>query len=167
MSKMYTIRAKQSVPMSLAEAWDFFSSPINLSKITPAEMSFVIKGDLADLKKVYAGQIINYTVKPIAGIPLAWTTEITNVVDQHYFIDEQRFGPYSFWHHQHFFKAIPGGVEIEDIVHYKLPLGFLGDIANALFVKKQLQGIFAYRIQKLNELFGEYKNPAVVSALVD
>jgi ligand-binding SRPBCC domain-containing protein len=153
------MKAKQSVPMGLDEAWAFFSSPINLRKITPEHMAFEIKGDLSELKKVYAGQIINYTVKPIARIPLAWTTEITHVVDHQYFIDEQRFGPYSFWHHQHFFTAIPGGVEIEDIVHYKLPLGFLGDIANALFVKQQLKGIFDFRFQKLNEMFGIYKMP--------
>ncbi len=164
---MYTLKSKQAVPMSLEAAWTFFSSPLNLSKITPKDMAFVIKGDLSELKAVYAGQIINYTVKPIAGIPIAWTTEITHVVDHQYFIDEQRFGPYRFWHHQHFFRAIPGGVEIEDIVHYKLPLGFLGDIANFIFVKQQLKNIFDYRTQTLNEMFGKYEKPIDAASILN
>lgn len=105
---------------------------------------------------MYAGQIIEYNVRPVLNIPLYWMTEITQVKDKAYFIDEQRFGPYSLWHHQHHFKAIPGGVEMTDIVHYKNPLGFLGRIANALFVKKKLEGIFDYRFKKVEELFGKW-----------
>ena len=104
---------------------------------------------------MYAGQIIEYTVKPILGIPLYWMTEITHVQDLQFFVDEQRFGPYTMWHHQHHFKAIDGGVEMTDIVHYKLPLWFLGDIANSAFVKKQLNGIFDYRFKKVEALFGK------------
>ncbi|MCG7858958.1 SRPBCC family protein, partial [Flavihumibacter sediminis] len=103
--------------------------------------------------KMYPGQIIEYTVKPLFGIPLYWMTEITHVEEGKYFVDEQRFGPYSLWHHQHHFREVPGGVEMTDIVHYKIPLWILGDIANALFVRKQLQGIFDYRFKKVNELF--------------
>jgi hypothetical protein len=102
---------------------------------------------------MYTGQIIEYTVKPIAGIPLYWMTEITHVEDKKYFIDEQRFGPYSLWHHQHHFKVVEDDVEMTDIVHYKLPLGFLGDIANVLFVKKQLQTIFDFRKKTVDRLF--------------
>ena len=103
---------------------------------------------------MYTGQIIEYTVKPVLGIPLYWMTEITHVVDKQFFVDEQRFGPYTMWHHQHHFKAVDGGVEMTDIVHYKLPFWFLGDIANTLFVKKQLQGIFDFRWKKVEDLFG-------------
>lgn len=103
---------------------------------------------------MYAGQIIEYTVKPVLGIPLYWMTEITQVVDQQYFIDEQRFGPYTMWHHQHHFKAIEGGVEMTDIVHYKIPLGILGDIANNLFIKAQLKGIFDFRFYATEKKFG-------------
>ena len=103
---------------------------------------------------MYPGQIIEYTVKPVLGIPLYWMTEITHVVDKQFFVDEQRFGPYTMWHHQHHFKAVDGGVEMTDIVHYKLPFWFLGDIANTLFVKKQLQGIFDFRWKKVEDLFG-------------
>ena len=104
---------------------------------------------------MYAGQVIEYSVSPVLGIPLYWMTEITHVDDKKYFVDEQRFGPYNMWHHQHHFKTIDGGVEMTDIVHYKLPLWFLGDIANTLFVKKQLNGIFDYRFKKVEELFGK------------
>jgi ligand-binding SRPBCC domain-containing protein len=107
-------------------------------------------------EKMYAGQIIEYKVKPLLGIPIYWMTEITHVEDKKYFVDEQRFGPYSMWHHQHHFKAIEGGVEMTDIVNYKNPFWFFGEIANGLFVKKQLKEIFNYRFGKVVELFGEW-----------
>lgn len=153
MSSVYTLSTVQKMPISIEKAWEFFSRPDNLKDITPSHMGFVIKSKHHG-EKMYAGQIIEYTVKPLFGIPLYWMTEITHVADHQYFVDEQRFGPYTLWHHQHHFKAIPGGVEMRDIVHYKLPLWWLGDIANALFVKKQLQGIFDYRTKKVTELFG-------------
>ena len=104
-------------------------------------------------------EIITYTVKPVLGIPLFWMTEITHVEDRKFFVDEQRVGPYAIWHHQHHFKSVPGGVEMTDLVHYKVPLGILGDLANLLFVRSQLEGIFNYRWNKLEEVFG--KMPAV------
>lgn len=108
-------------------------------------------------EKMYPGQLIEYTVRPLLGIPLYWMTEITHVKEGHYFIDEQRFGPYSLWHHQHHFVAIEGGVEMTDIVHYKVPLGPLGHLANGLFVRSQLKQIFDYRYKKVEELFGIWK----------
>ena len=108
--------------------------------------------------KAYAGQIIRYHVSILPGIKVHWVTEITQVKEPLYFIDEQRFGPYSFWHHQHFLKEIPGGVEMRDIVHYGLPLGILGSIANSLIVKKQLKTIFDYRHKKLEAIFGKIKS---------
>ena len=156
MSKVYAIKTVQRLPISLEQAWEFFSSPKNLQEITPDNMGFAIiskhHGD-----KMYAGQVIEYIVKPVLGIPLYWMTEITHVADKQYFVDEQRYGPYSMWHHQHHFKAIEGGVEMIDIVHYKMPFWFLGDIANSLFVKQQLKGIFDYRFVKVEELFGAMK----------
>jgi ligand-binding SRPBCC domain-containing protein len=107
--------------------------------------------------RMYPGQLIEYKVRPLLGIPLYWMTEITQVQEPVYFIDQQRFGPYNFWHHQHHFKAIPGGVEMTDIVHYRIPFGLLGDLANWLFVKKKLQGIFQYRYKAVEELFGTLK----------
>jgi ligand-binding SRPBCC domain-containing protein len=157
MAKAHTIKTVQKLPISLEEAWAFFSSPVNLAKITPEHLGFkMISSYHGDT--MYAGQIIEYQVKPVLGIPMYWMTEITQVVDKKYFIDEQRYGPYSLWHHQHHFKAIEGGVEMTDIVHYKIPLGFLGRIANSLFVKNQLKQIFTYRFTKTNEVFGAWDN---------
>jgi ligand-binding SRPBCC domain-containing protein len=153
MSKVYSIKTVQVLKMSMEEAWDFFSSPKNLEKITPSHLGFkIISKHHGD--KMYAGQIIEYIVKPIMGIPIYWMTEITQVSEKKYFIDEQRFGPYSLWHHQHHFKQTAEGVEMTDIVHYKLPLGILGDIAHFLFVKKQLKGIFDHRFQVVERLKG-------------
>ena len=153
----FLLERTQYLPISLAEAWDFFSSPHNLAKITPPSMGFEVLSD-SNEQKAYAGQIITYYVKPILGIKLFWMTEITHLVDYKYFVDEQRFGPYSFWHHTHFFKEIAGGVEMRDQVHYKLPFGFLGDIVHQLFVKKQLHDIFDFRYKFLEKQYGKY-NP--------
>jgi len=115
-------------------------------------MNFVIKTmDTSD--DIYAGQMITYSVAPIAKIPLFWMTEITAVEKHRYFIDEQRRGPYKMWHHQHHFTATEKGVEMTDIVHYELPLGILGQIAHWLFVKRQLNQIFDYRYHKIEALF--------------
>jgi ligand-binding SRPBCC domain-containing protein len=152
MSKVYSLKTVQHIPVSLDTAWDFFSSPANLKDITPSNMGFNIISQHHG-EKMYPGQLIEYKVSPLLGIPLYWMTEITHVQDKKYFVDEQRFGPYSLWHHQHHFKQTATGVEMTDIVHYKLPLGILGDIANALLVKQQLKNIFDFRYKKVEELF--------------
>lgn len=158
MSKVYSLTTKQILPVSLAEAWDFFSKPDNLKDITPAKLGFKILSISHGGGSAYAGQIIEYTVRPILGIPLYWMTEITQVEDHKYFIDEQRFGPYSFWHHQHHFEEMPDGkVLMQDTVHYKLPFWFLGDIANSLFVKKQLKDIFDYREKAVEKKWPQKK----------
>lgn len=150
---LYQLHAKQLLPISKQEAWDFLSDPKNLKVITPDHMGFHILSG-AD-RNMYQGQIIQYIVKPFPMVSTKWITEITHVKDGEYFVDEQRFGPYALWHHKHFIKEIPGGVEMEDIVDYKLPMGFLGDLAHPIMVKKQLQKIFKYREAKLIELFGK------------
>ncbi len=150
---LYQLHAKQLLPISKQEAWDFLSDPKNLKVITPDHMGFHILSG-AD-RNMYQGQIIQYIVKPFPMVSTKWVTEITHVKDGEYFVDEQRFGPYALWHHKHFLKEIPGGVEMEDIVDYKLPMGFLGDLVHPFMVKKQLQKIFKYREAKLIELFGK------------
>ena len=155
-SMVYRLKTVQNLPISVEKAWDFLSDPGNLKSITPDYMGFKILEGAEE--KMYAGQIIKYIVNPVLGLPLRWVTEITQVEDQKYFVDEQRFGPYSLWHHKHFIKAIPGGVEMIDIVDYKLPLGMLGRIAHPLFVKRKLNQIFNYRYNKLVELFGEFRD---------
>jgi ligand-binding SRPBCC domain-containing protein len=152
---LHHFQSSQKLPISLEKAWDFFSDPQNLKVITPPEMGFVVHKDF-DGRKTYSGQIINYTVRPIFGIPLNWTTEITHVNAPHFFVDEQRFGPYAFWHHKHHFSEIDGGVLMEDSVHYIVPLGIFGQIANALFIKRQLNQIFDFRTKKLRTIFGEF-----------
>ena len=151
--RLQTLERKQFLPIPLAQAWDYFSSPLNLSAITPDYMQFKILS-ISGAGIMYAGQIISYTVRPLLGIPLYWVTEITQVRDQEFFIDEQRFGPYAFWHHSHFFKPVEGGVEMTDLVHYKIPFGIFGTIAHKLFVKKQLEGVFDYRRMALEKIFG-------------
>ena len=108
--------------------------------------------------EVYAGQVMTYTVKPLFGIPLQWMTEITHVERLKLFVDEQRKGPYQLWHHQHHFKPIEGGVEMTDLVHYRLPLGLLGNAMNSITVKNKLREIFTYRYFKVNEIFGDWKD---------
>lgn len=153
--KIFTKHTKQNLPITLEQAWEFLSDPNNLKLITPDYMGFnIISG--AD-RPMYPGQIIQYIVTPIAGIKTKWVTEITNVKHLEYFVDEQRFGPYALWHHKHFIREIEGGVEMEDIIDYKLPLGFLGELAHPFLVAPKLKEIFDYRSKKLTELFGEYK----------
>jgi ligand-binding SRPBCC domain-containing protein len=155
MSKVYSLKTVQTIPITLNEAWDFFSKPDNLKDITPAAMGFVIRSKHHG-ESMYAGQIIEYTVKPLLGIPLYWMTEITHVEEGKYFVDEQRFGPYSLWHHQHHFKEMQGGVEMTDIVHYKVPFRFLGDIANTFLVRQQLKKIFDFRFKMVEDKFGKW-----------
>jgi ligand-binding SRPBCC domain-containing protein len=152
---LYTLHKIQKLPVSLDEAWDFISNPRNLAVITPDSMGFTTLS--GDDRKMFAGQIIHYTVTPVLGIKLEWVTEITHVQDKAFFVDEQRYGPYSFWHHKHFLTAIPGGVEMEDIVHYKVPMGIFGRMAHPFLVKPKLDEIFAYREKKIVELFGAFK----------
>src|SRR6056297_1252434 len=134
--KIFTLHTIQKIPMTLDEAWNFFSSPENLKTITPDYMGFHILSGVQ--RRMFPGQIIEYVVTPVAGIKTKWVTEITHVKEKEYFVDEQRFGPYSMWHHKHFFKEIPGGVEMEDIVHYKLPFGYLGRIVHPFLVAPKL-----------------------------
>jgi len=151
--KLHRLEFNEVVPIDLDTAWDFFSSPKNLGEITPAEMNFKVLSDLGD-GKMYPGQIIHYIVHPMLGIPMRWTTEITHVEHHSYFVDEQRFGPYAMWHHEHFFKAVEGGVEVRDLLHYAMPFGPIGNIANSLFVTKKVKNIFEFRSGRMKELFG-------------
>ena len=150
--KIYSLERTIKLKMTMAESWDFFSNPNNLSLITPPSLNLNITSDLPD--KMYTGMIITYTVAPMLNIPMTWVTEITHVEEPNFFIDEQRFGPYKFWHHQHRFKEIEDGVEATDLVHYALPLDPLGRIANSLIVTKQLNEIFDFRSDYLENRFG-------------
>ena len=153
--KSYELKTEQAIPISLEEAWDFFSSPLNLAKITPKEMKFVVTSAYTAETKMYPGMIITYKVSPLLGIKLNWMTEITHVQDKKYFVDEQRFGPYALWHHQHHFKEIEGGILMNDILNYAIPYGIIGRLGNSILVGKQIRKIFAYRENAINEMFGK------------
>jgi ligand-binding SRPBCC domain-containing protein len=151
---LQTLKTSQLLNSDIKQVWDFMSNPSNLALITPTHMGFQIVGNKEEVK-MYPGQIIEYFVSPIAGIKMHWVTEITHVKEGEYFVDEQRFGPYSFWHHKHFMKETATGVLMEDIVHYKVPMGPIGDFINSIFIRGQLKKIFDYRFIKLEVMFNK------------
>lgn len=148
---MYRVEYLQFVPASLDVVWDFFSSPANLSIITPPEMGFNITSPVQP--EMYPGMIITYKVSPALGIKLNWVTEITQISTGNYFIDEQRRGPYSIWHHEHHFREVPCGVEMHDVLYYQIPFGFIGKLAGLLFVNNKVKQIFTFREKRILELF--------------
>jgi ligand-binding SRPBCC domain-containing protein len=150
--KSYSLKSTQVIHASLEEAWRFFSSPVNLGKITPPSMGFRITSQ-TEPGKLYSGQIITYRLSPLLGIKITWVTEISNVRERKCFADVQRFGPYKLWHHYHVFREVPQGVEMSDTVCYALPYGYFGRMAYPI-VRKKLQQIFDYRRQKISEIFG-------------
>ncbi len=156
MGAIYQFRTTQKIPASLDKVWEFISSPRNLKKITPEHMGFQITNEPI-AEKMYAGMIIAYKVSPILGIPMDWVTEITQVQDKEYFVDEQRVGPYTIWHHQHRLTPIEDGVLMEDIISYKPPFGILGTIANNILIKGQLKTIFDFRFTAVEKEFGKWK----------
>lgn len=142
----------QFIPRPLDEVWHFFSRPENLNAITPSDMSFEILTDLDNIV-MYEGMIVQYKVSPFLGIKLDWVTEITHLEEGRYFIDEQRFGPYALWHHQHHFEEVDGGVMMKDILHYKVPFGWIGTLADAVFVDQKIESIFVFRNTAVDQLF--------------
>lgn len=143
---------EQQLHCDIKTAWDFFSSPMNLSKITPKDMGFSVLSDFKNVP-IYEGMIINYTVSPILRIPLKWTTRITQVDELKSFADLQQNGPYKYWKHFHEFIPNADGVLMIDTVDYELPFGVLGTIAHRTFVKKKLESIFNFRYKVLEQQF--------------
>jgi len=157
--KTYHLEFEQNLPIPLADAWDFFSSPLNLARITPKEMNLKVTSNYTKDTKMYSGMLITYHVSPVFGIKMNWMTEITHIKEHEYFVDEQRFGPYALWHHQHHFKEVPGGVKMHDILDYAIPYSFLGQVANRVLVNREVKNIFTYRTKAIDDLFGKYKEP--------
>lgn len=154
--KIYQFKERQFLPISIGEAWKFFSNPSNLSKITPPWLNFEVTSNLEN--KMYAGMIITYLVRPLLNIPTTWVTEITHVCEPNFFVDEQRFGPYKFWHHQHIFREVEKGIEMEDIVSYAVPFGVIGRMANSWIISQRIKSIFKFREEVLDKLFVNTKN---------
>jgi ligand-binding SRPBCC domain-containing protein len=149
--KVFELKTTQKLNISIDKAWDFSSNPANLPIITPEWLNFKVISKLPE--KMYPGMIITYKVHPILAIPITWVTEITYVKEQHYFVDEQRFGPYKLWHHQHHFKEVKDGVEMTDIVNYALPFDPFSRPMNSLLIGKKVKEIFRFRESKLELLF--------------
>lgn len=152
----YQFQKRQKIRTSIDEIWEFISSPANLKEITPDYMGFDITTKGLP-EKMYAGMIISYEVRPLLGIKTTWVTEISQVIDKRYFVDEQRVGPYSLWHHQHIIEPLEDGVLMTDIVSYQPPFGFLGAIANKLIIKSKLNEIFDFRTKAIEKRFGIYE----------
>jgi ligand-binding SRPBCC domain-containing protein len=150
---VHRLHRVQQLDTTVEEAWRFFSDPRNLARITPPSLGFEITFPLTE--GIYPGQIVTYRVRPLFGVPVTWVTEITSVEAPHRFVDEQRVGPYGFWHHQHRLRPVEGGVEVEDLVHYALPLGPVGVVVDRLLVAPRLRQIFAFRRRVLAATFGE------------
>ena len=149
--KLYHLNRKQILPATIDAAWKFFTNPFNLEQITPPWLAFKINNKVSE--KIYPGTIISYRLKTLYGVPTNWVTEITHVNEPSFFSDEMRLGPYLFWHHQHLFREVTGGVEVEDIVYYALKFGFLGQVLHQSIVREKLDEIFDYRQSALSNIF--------------
>lgn len=147
---MKTLKQEQFLPISLAEAWDFFSSPTNLNKITPDDISFEITSDVPD--RMYEGLIITYKIKPFMGIAMDWCTEVTHIQEGQFFVDEQRVGPYKMWHHEHHFREVENGIIMTDLLYYDIGKSIFGKIAGWIFVDNQVKKIFEFRKKILNSM---------------
>jgi ligand-binding SRPBCC domain-containing protein len=150
--RLHRLQATQFLPIPLEQAWQFFSDPSRLPEITPPWLN--LKPTSQPPSEMYPGLIVTYHVAPFPGVRVLWVTEITQVVDGALFVDEQRAGPYRFWHHQHHFRAVPGGTDMRDVIHYALPFGRAGDILGRRTVRQKVAGIFEYRREALLRIFG-------------
>jgi ligand-binding SRPBCC domain-containing protein len=150
----HLIKRVQKIPVSIDKVWTFFSDARNLQSITPKEVHFEII--YHDNKEMHKGQIIEYYIKPFAGMRFFWRTEITEIRKNEYFTDVQLKGPYRLWKHKHFFRAIPGGVEMVDLVQYKVPGWMIGRVINRAYLRNKLKKIFDFRYQKIEEIFGKW-----------
>lgn len=155
----YYYKTEQFLPIDIDTAWNFFSSAKNLALITPPELDFKILTELNG-QEIYEGMLINYTVKPLFGIPLRWETEICKVQKPLFFTDRQLKGPYKLWEHTHAYKKVDNGILMQDEVKYQLPFGVFGNLAHLLIVKKKVENIFSFRRQVLESMF---KNTAGVT----
>ena len=152
MKKTYQYKTEQFLPISVNEAWSFFSSAKNLAIITPPELDFKILTALDD-SEIYTGMLLDYILKPLWGIPARWQTVIDAVDKPVLFTDRQLKGPYALWEHTHRFIEKPNGVLMKDTVNYQLPFGIIGRIAHAVLIRQKIENIFTYRKAVLQKMF--------------
>ncbi|MBS3738224.1 MAG: SRPBCC family protein [Psychroflexus sp.] len=153
--KLYTIKKHNILPIDLEQAWNFFSNPRNLQKLMPEDMKFEVKSELPH--EIYTGQLIEYKISPFKGFNTKWVTEISHVERLKYFVDIQLYGPYKLWHHKHFFKEVEDGVLVEDLVHYRVPFGLIGEFLHPSIIQPKLDSIFKAREKNLETIFGIIK----------
>ena len=154
---LFTLKIPQLLKNCINTVWDFMSYYENLTLITPKYIGLNILADKENIKKNCSGQIIDYSIIPIIGIKIHWVTKITQVSNHHYFVDEQRFSRNAFWHHKHFIKEVTGAIKMTDILNYKVPIGFIGNIINTLFISHKIKEIFDYCFNKLEQIFNHEK----------
>ena len=148
---IYELKTEQTFDAPIDEVWEFFSTPRNLEKITPEKLKFQILNNIAD--KAYPGQIIAYKISIFPPVQTKWVTEITQVKEKEFFVDEQRYGPYAMWHHEHHFKSEGDKTVMTDLIYFKMPFGILGKIVFNLYAKKKLTEIFTFRKEEVLEAF--------------
>jgi ligand-binding SRPBCC domain-containing protein len=148
---IHRLYRRQKIAAEMKSVWHFFSTPSNLNALTPPDLRFRIIGKLP--LEMYQGQIIEYRVQFVPRVWTKWLTEIRHVEQNHYFVDEQRIGPYQLWYHEHLFQDNNGTVTMEDRVTYSVGYGPIGDALNAIWIQGTLNRIFDYRAQKIDEIF--------------
>ena len=159
----HRLSASQFVARPIEEVFAFFSRPENLGRITPASMGFEFLTDDRDMRD---GLEIRYRIRPLLGIPLTWTTKITGYEPPNRFQDTQLSGPYRRWEHTHTFEAVPGGTLVHDDIEYAVPLGLLGDLANRLVVRSELERIFRHRAETIRSVFSAAAEPTGTTVAV-
>ena len=147
--KTYVFRKQHSIARPIDDLFNFFKQPDNLEKITPSSVGFTILTPRPI--KMQVGTVLDYTIRLI-GLPVRWTTMISEYDPPHRFIDVAIRGPYSFWHHTHTFEENDQGTIMTDEVNYSLPFGIFGRLAHFLWVKRQLKYIFDYRMNVISDL---------------
>jgi ligand-binding SRPBCC domain-containing protein len=150
--RVFTIERRQRLKVSREEAYRFISNPALMGGIIPADLGLQVLNHIPD--RVYEGLLLHYRLKPLFGVPVHWLGEITYCDEPSRFVDEQRLGPFAFWHHEHRLREIPGGVEMSDLIHYAVPFGPLGSVVNTLVLGPRLRRIFDYRESALARKFG-------------
>ena len=150
---MYFLKTEHIIQAPIEKVWAFFSSPENLNRLTPPDMRFKIESDLSCT--LYSGQIIQYKIRIAPLFWRRWVTEIRHVDFQRYFADEQRFGPYRFWYHEHRFTAENGSVRMTDAVHYIIGFGVIGNILHRLWLRRKLEKVFEYRRSSIDRQFNQ------------
>lgn len=150
--------ASQKVNGNIEEVWSFFSNPANLDQLTPKEVNFSIQS-ISGEGSMYPGMLVQYRIRPFKWLPINffWVAEIKQVQKHIRFIDEQRYGPFAFWYHEHAFEIVDGGVMVKDILHYRVPLGFIGKIIDRLVIRLAIKRIFNTRTEILHEYFQNLK----------